>query len=104
MATIDIASGFDQDSAPGAALRVSPTDLSQFIRLDQCQRYLRLQLHLRQADQSFLHEYDVALQTLPPLLTHAGATFEQLVESATREALPTTRFEHSTGADINNAE
>lgn len=104
MATIDIASVFDQDSASGAALRVSPTDLSQFIRLDQCQRYLRLQLHLRQADQSFLHEYDVALQTIPPILTHSGATFEQLVESATREALPTTRFEHSTGADINNAE
>jgi hypothetical protein len=28
-------------------LRLSPTDISQFIRLEQCERYLRLRLHSR---------------------------------------------------------
>ena len=30
-------------------VRISPTDVSQFIRLDQCERYLRLRLHERSA-------------------------------------------------------
>lgn len=30
-----------------APLSISPTDVSQFIRLDQCRRYLRLRLHER---------------------------------------------------------
>jgi hypothetical protein len=37
-------------------IRISPTDVSQFIRLDQCERYLRLRLHERSAGARFLYD------------------------------------------------
>ena len=45
--------------------------VSQFIRLDQCRRYLRLALHQRAAGPGFLYQYDVAPQAITPLLTTA---------------------------------
>lgn len=104
MPDLDIASVFAGDNAPGKPLRVSPTDLSQYIRLDQCQRFLRLQLHLRQTSEAFLHDYDVALQSIPPILTRSGATFESAIETGTSAALPTTHFERTVGRGNNNAE
>lgn len=70
----------------------SPTDISQFIRLDQCQRFLRLQLHERAHGDDFLTAYDVTRQTIPPILTRSGASFEQLVEAEVSDHLPATRF------------
>lgn len=61
---------------------ISPTDISQFIRLEQCQRYLRLRLHERTANAHFMADYGVVPQSLPPLLTRSGADFEQAVERA----------------------
>ena len=61
-------------------LRISPTDVSQFIRLDQCERYLRLRLHERSAGTRFMRDYEVAPQSIPPLLTQSGARFEERVE------------------------
>lgn len=61
-------------------LRISPTDISQFVRLDQCERYLRLSLHQRAAGLRFLYDYDVAPQAIPPLLTQSGSQFEDLIE------------------------
>ena len=104
MANADIASVFATDNDTGAPRRVSPTDLSQFIRLDQCQRFLRLQLHLRQTSEAFLHDYDVALQSIPPILTRSGATFEDEIGAATDQAFPTTHFEHAVAGSPNNAE
>ena len=54
-------------------LPLSPTDVAQFIRLDQCQRYLRLRLHERAVNRAFLRDYGVAPQSIPPLLTRSGA-------------------------------
>jgi hypothetical protein len=51
-------------------VRISPTDVSQFIRLDQCERYLRLLLHERSAGARFLYDYGVVPQSIPFLLTH----------------------------------
>ncbi|HEV7214909.1 MAG TPA: PD-(D/E)XK nuclease family protein, partial [Chloroflexota bacterium] len=59
---------------------ISPTDVSQFIRLEQCQRYMRLRLHEHALGPQFLTAYGVSPQPLPPLLTRSGATFEALVE------------------------
>jgi hypothetical protein len=56
--------------------RIAPTDLSQFIRLDQCRRYLRLRLHERTFGPDFMQQYGVASQALPPILSLAGASFE----------------------------
>ncbi len=61
---------------------ISPTDISQFIRLEQCQRYLRLRLHERTVNARFMADYGVVPQSLPPLLTRSGADFEQAVERA----------------------
>src|SRR5919107_5351252 len=61
-------------------VRISPTDVSQFIRLDQCERYLRLRLHERSAGLRFMYDFGVAPQSIPPLLTQSGEQFEQGVE------------------------
>src|ERR671910_479488 len=61
-------------------VRISPTDVSQFIRLDQCERYLRLRLHERSAGLRFMSDYDVVPQSIPPLLTQSGTLFEEKVE------------------------
>ncbi|MCA9877183.1 MAG: PD-(D/E)XK nuclease family protein, partial [Thermomicrobiales bacterium] len=70
--------------------RIRPTIVSQYVRLDQCRRYLRLALHERAAGSSnFLRAYDVAPQEILPLLTRSGAEFEQRVEAETAKHCPT---------------
>ncbi len=61
---------------------ISPTDVSQFIRLEQCERYLRLQLHGRNVKSGWMHDFGVAPQGIPPLLTRSGALFEEAIEGA----------------------
>ena len=63
-------------------VRISPTDVSQFIRLDQCERYLRLRLHERSAGMRFMYDYGVVSQSIPRLLTQSGSRFEEEVETA----------------------
>ncbi|MGH2603418.1 MAG: DNA helicase, partial [Dehalococcoidia bacterium] len=70
--------------AAGGPRPISPTDISQFVRLDQCQRYLRLRLHDRLAGEGFLRAYNVGPQAISPLLTRSGAAFEQSVTKAMR--------------------
>jgi hypothetical protein len=80
---------------PGALdkpLSISPTDVSQFIRLDQCQRYLRLRLHERLRGNRFLRDYDVAPQSIPPILSRSGAVFEASIEREAAARFPTTHF------------
>ncbi len=66
----------------GDPLKLSPTDIAQYIRLDQCRRYLRLRLVERNAGQSFLGAWDAQPQSIPPLLTISGRDFEQGAEAA----------------------
>src|SRR5919107_2949360 len=80
---VDDALGTDEFSVGLDALgriRISPTDVSQFIRLEQCERYLRLRLHERSAGTRFLYDYGVGPQSIPPLLTQSGEQFEEGVE------------------------
>ncbi len=79
---------------PDAAgeLPLSPTDVAQFIRLEQCQRYLRLRLHERAVNRNFLREYGVVPQSIPPLLTRSGAAFEARVEVAVRARFAAHNF------------
>ena len=60
-------------------LRVTPTDVSQFVRLEQCERFLRLRLSER-AGHKFMETYDVAVQRITPLMTLSGRDFEDAVE------------------------
>src|SRR4051794_16017649 len=60
-------------------LRLSPTDVSQFVRLEQCERYLRFRLAER-SGRTFMSEYGVAPQRITPLLSLSGRRFEESVE------------------------
>lgn len=72
--------------------QITPTDISQFIRLDQCERYLRLRLHERSFGATFMRDADVTPQSIPPLLTRSGARFEELTEVAVRERFHAQNF------------
>ncbi|HET8521687.1 MAG TPA: PD-(D/E)XK nuclease family protein, partial [Thermomicrobiales bacterium] len=58
--------------------RLAPTDISQFINLDQCRRFLRLRMH-EKAGSAFLDDYGVHRQNIPPLLARSGSDFEKAV-------------------------
>lgn len=60
---------------------VRPTDLSQFMRLRQCQRYLRFQLQGSRSVNAVFRQLGLQQQMMPPLLTRSGSRFEQQVEA-----------------------
>jgi hypothetical protein len=62
-------------------LRLTPTDVSQFVRLEQCERFLRFRLAER-AGQKFMEDYDVIPQRITPLLSLSGHEFEEGIEKA----------------------
>jgi hypothetical protein len=66
-------------TASGKPLRLSPTDITQFIRHDQCARYLRLQLS-KHSGFDIWRAIEAKPQPLPPLRTMAGHDFENNVE------------------------
>lgn len=74
-------------AGPGGSLRISLTDVSQFIRLEQCHRFLRFRL-AQGVGQRFMESYDVTMQRITPLLTRSGRQFEQEVEQAVGKKLP----------------
>lgn len=59
-------------------LRLTPTVLSQFIRLDACRRFLWFQLH-PQATHALQQRYGTHPRPLSPLLAQEGQRFEQEV-------------------------
>jgi hypothetical protein len=63
--------------------QLAPTALSQFIRLDACQRFLYFTLHPNIADE-MRQRYGVRPRPLSPLLKQAGERFEAEVTSALR--------------------
>ena len=73
----------------GGEIRISPTDVSQFIRLEQCERYLRLRLHERAHGAAFQRDFGVAPQSIPPLLTRSGERFEAVVSRDAAARFPT---------------
>ncbi len=80
---------------------ITPTDVSQFLRLDGCERYLRLRFYQKAHGDGFLYDYDVAPQAITPLLTAAGLDFERRVEEAAAEAFTSL---HCAESDGENAE
>ena len=67
--------------------------MSQFVRLEQCERFLRFKLAER-AGQKFMEDYDVNPQRITPLLSLSGHEFEEGIEKAlgSPKALPTSRI------------
>ena len=62
-------------------LRLTPTDVTQFIGLEQCERFLRFRLAER-AGQDFMEPFGVVPQRMTPLLSLSGHTFEEEVEES----------------------
>ena len=72
-------------------MRLTPTDVTQFVRLEQCERYLRFRLAER-AGQDFMGEYDVTPQRITPLLSLSGQTFEDGIETDLARRFVTANF------------
>ncbi len=66
--------------SPTGQFRLTPTDVTRFVRLEQCERFLRFRLAER-GGQKFMEQYGVGVQRLAPLLSLSGSTFEQDVET-----------------------
>src|SRR5205085_1964461 len=83
---------FFEVAGPDRPVRFSPTDLSQFVRLEQCERYLRIRLFEHRSGQRFFYDYGVRPQPIPELLTRSGRRFEERVESAVGLRFPAVNF------------
>jgi hypothetical protein len=62
-------------------MRLTPTHVTQFVRFEQCERFLRFRLAER-AGQKFMKEYDVNPQRITPLLSLSGHDFEEGIEKS----------------------
>jgi predicted RecB family nuclease len=56
---------------------VSPTDVSQYLTLSRCERFLRLRLYQNENGVGFLKNFGVNSVPIPPLLTETGQDFEE---------------------------
>jgi len=81
-------------------MRLTPTDVSQFVRLEQCERFLRFRLAER-AGQKFMEEYDVVPQRISPLLSLSGSTFEEGVEESLGKNFRTVHYAAKYSQDHN---
>ena len=63
--------------------KVSVTSLSQYIRLDNCDRYLKFRIQPIH-ERALGNRYGVTIQPLTPLLEEEGKRFEEEVEAALR--------------------
>lgn len=72
-------------------LRLTPTDVTQFVRLEQCERYLRFRLAER-AGRDFMEPYGVVPQRMSPLLSLSGHAFERRVEESLADRFRNVHF------------
>src|SRR3954451_12534310 len=78
-------------------LRLTPTDVSQFVRLEQCERFLRFRLAER-AGQKFMEDYDVNPQRITPLLSLSGHDFEEGIEGTLGKRFTTVNYAKKSAA------
>src|ERR1700683_4888771 len=81
-------------------LRLTPTDVTQFVRLEQCERFLRFRLAER-ARQDFMKEYDVIPQRITPLLSLSGHEFEEGIEKTLGTRFSTVHYAAKASQDHN---
>jgi len=74
---------------PGNLRRINPTEPAQYLRLNQCERYLWLRLYQHTGQSALFKTPRVDLQAIPPLLTQQGGRFEADVERAIKGTFPT---------------
>ena len=81
---------------PGRPLRITPTDISQFVRLEQCERFLRFRMSER-SGLRFMEEYGVTPQRITPILSLSGKTFEESVEGEVAGRLRSVHYAEKYG-------
>lgn len=64
--------------------RVSPTDVTQYVRFEKCERYLYFKLHGDIVEGRPIFDGEVVPERIPPLLTLMGEIFERRVEASIR--------------------
>jgi hypothetical protein len=74
--------------------------VSQFVRLEQCERFLRFRLAER-GGQKFMEDYDVTPQRITPLLSLSGHEFEEGVEKALGSHFRTVHYAARASQDHN---
>lgn len=91
----------------GTIQRVTPTDISQFVRLEQCERFLRLKLAER-AGHKFMESYGVTVQRVTPIMSLSGNRFEGEIEKELKARFPTIHYaelaKHYHGRHADNAD
>ncbi len=75
----------------GQPVRLTPTDVTSFVRAEQCQRFLRFRLAER-AGQEFMEASGVVPQRITPLLSLSGRTFEQEAEDSLEKGFRTVHY------------
>src|SRR5262249_3690199 len=82
---------------PECPMRLTPTDVTQFVRFEQCERFLRFRLAER-ADQKFMKAYDVNPQRITPLLSLSGHEFEEGIEKVLGTHFRTVNYAEKSAA------
>jgi hypothetical protein len=68
---------------PSPAPTLSVTSLSQYVRYNNCDRFLRLRLRPDE-ERTLRKKWDLTIQPLTPLLREQGLEFEEGIEQAIR--------------------
>jgi len=63
-------------TSSGTLPRLNVTSLSQYVRLENCDRFLRLRLR-QDEERALLKRWNLTIQPLTPLLQESGAQFER---------------------------
>ncbi len=66
---------------------ISPTDITQYVRFEKCERYLYFKLHGDKVEGRPIFADDVMPEPIPPLLTLMGEIFERRVEASIRHPM-----------------
>ncbi|MCC6443760.1 MAG: PD-(D/E)XK nuclease family protein [Armatimonadetes bacterium] len=81
---------------PVTRFEITPTDIAQYVRMERCERFLRLRLHRRSEGDAFLKDAGVVPQSILPLLQQSGEAFEEAVEREMARAYPLRNFAKET--------
>ena len=75
----------------GTVQRITPTDISTFVRLEQCERFLRLKLAER-VGHKFMESYGVSIQRVTPIMSLSGNRFEDEIEKELKSKFRTIDY------------
>src|SRR5262245_275578 len=84
-------------------MRLTPTDVTQFVRLEQCERYLRFRLAER-AGQDVSEEAGVTHPRISPVLAQSGQTCEEGIETDLARRFRTVNYAVKYGKAHNRSE